>query len=265
MEFETKDQYGIQDLLKIMEMLRSPGGCPWDREQTHESIRKNMIEETYEVVEAIDHQDPELLKEELGDVLLQVVFHSRMEQEAGRFDFDDVCDGICKKLIVRHPHVFGEVVADTSGQVLKNWDEIKKKTKGQKTNTEVLNSVPRVLPALMRSTKVQQKAARAGFDWPDVSGALQKLEEEIAELREAVESGCSSQYEEELGDVLFSAVNVSRFLQCDAEETLTKACDKFVGRFEGVEHKAMAQGKDMKELSLEQLDAFWDEVKLEEP
>ncbi len=264
MEFETKDRYGIQDLLKIMEMLRAPGGCPWDREQTHESIRKNMIEETYEVVEAIDNQDPELLKEELGDVLLQVVFHSRMEQEAGRFDFDDVCDGICKKLIVRHPHVFGDVIADTSGEVLKNWDEIKKKTKGQKTNTEVLNSVPRVLPALMRSTKVQQKAARAGFDWPDVSGALQKLEEEIAELREAVESGSSDQYEEELGDVLFSAVNVSRFLHCDAEESLTKACDKFVRRFEGVEHKAMVQGKDMKELPLEQLDAFWDEVKQEE-
>ena len=264
MEFETKDRYGIQDLLKIMEMLRAPGGCPWDREQTHESIRKNMIEETYEVVEAIDNQDPELLKEELGDVLLQVVFHSRMEQEAGRFDFFDVCDGICKKLIVRHPHVFGDVIADTSGEVLKNWDEIKKKTKGQKTNTEVLNSVPRVLPALMRSTKVQQKAARAGFDWPDVSGALQKLEEEIAELREAVESGSSDQYEEELGDVLFSAVNVSRFLHCDAEESLTKACDKFVRRFEGVEHKAMVQGKDMKELPLEQLDAFWDEVKQEE-
>ncbi len=148
--------------------------------------------------------------------------------------------------------------------MLKNWVEIKKKTKGQKTNTEVLNSVPKVLPALMRSTKVQQKAARAGFDWPDVSGALQKVEEETSELREAVEAGRSAQYEEELGDVLFSAVNVSRFLNCDAEEALTKACDKFVRRFEGVEHKVTAQGKDMKELPLEQLDAFWDEVKQEE-
>ena len=181
--FVFKDVYGIDDLLQIMRCLRSEGGCPWDREQTHESIKKNLIEETYEVIEAINKQDRDLLCEELGDVLMQVVFHAQMEAEAGSFTFENVADGVCKKLIERHPHVFGEVQVDSSDEVLRNWEDIKKRSKGQKSQTETMLSVPRELPALMRATKVQKKAAKIGFDWPEVSGAVDKLYEETAELR----------------------------------------------------------------------------------
>ncbi len=259
--FAYKERYGVEDLCKIMALLRSEEGCPWDRVQTHESIRKNFIEETYEAIEAIDLKDYDLMREELGDVLLQVVFHARMEEEAGRFDFQDVADGICKKLIERHPHIFSDVQADTAGEVLKNWDEIKKRKKGQNTQSEVMQSVSRALPSLMRSAKVQQKAAKVGFDWPNEEGALCKLEEEVCELREAVSSGDRAAAREELGDVLFSAVNVSRFLDADAEETLTGACDKFIARFERVEALAKEQGHSMQELTLKELDALWDEAK----
>ena len=167
-EFVKKPKHTIDDLLYIIEILRGPDGCPWDREQNHRSIRNNFIEETYEAVEAIDKDDPELLKEELGDVLLQVVFHSRMEQEANVFDFSDVCDEVCKKLILRHPHVFSDFDAKTSDAVLDNWEKIKQKTKGQKLQADALLSVPKVFPALIRSQKVQKRAARAGFDYPDM-------------------------------------------------------------------------------------------------
>ena len=163
-EYQRKDRYDINDLRDIMSILRSPQGCPWDREQTHKSIRSNFIEETYEAVEAIDTDDLDLLKEELGDVLLQVALHAEIESEQGTFDINDVCDGICKKLIIRHPHVFGDVNADTTEQVLKNWDAIKMKTKSQKTQTQAILSVSKALPSLMRSTKIQQKAAKVGFE-----------------------------------------------------------------------------------------------------
>jgi tetrapyrrole methylase family protein / MazG family protein len=257
--FQFRDQYGFDDLIHIMAILRSEDGCPWDREQDHKSIRANFIEETYEVVEAIDNGDTELLLEELGDVLLQVAFHARIEEERGAFTIGDVADGICKKLIVRHPHVFGEVTADTSAQVLKNWDEIKKRTKGQKNQTEVLESVPRVLPALMRSCKVQQKAAKVGFDWPDVTGAMDKAGEELEELREAVAEGAPAHCREELGDLLFSVVNIARFIDAEPEETLTQACDKFIKRFAGVEK--LAQGRDMRKMSSEELDKLWNQAK----
>ena len=180
-DFNFKPCYNMQDLIDIMRILRAPGGCPWDAEQTHESIKKNLIEETYEAIEAINKSDNELLCEELGDLLMQIVYHAQMESEKGEFGFDEVVDGVCKKLIVRHPHVFGDVTVSSVDDVLTNWDDIKKKTKGQKTVTESMFSVPRELPALMRATKLQKKAADIGFDWPDVSGALDKLEEEIAE------------------------------------------------------------------------------------
>jgi tetrapyrrole methylase family protein/MazG family protein len=257
--FLQKDHYDFEDLVNIMALLRSENGCPWDREQTHKSIRVNFIEETYEVIEAIDNEDTELLLEELGDVMLQIVFHAQMEKEHGGFDVGDVADGICKKLIIRHPHVFGDIRADTSAQVLKNWDEIKKRTKGQKTQTEVLETVPRVLPALMRSHKVQQKAAKAGFDWPEVGGAVEKTREELSELEEAIASGNSEQSFEELGDLLFSVVNISRFIGAEPEESLTASCDKFIKRFAQVER--LAQGRDMKKMSLEELDKLWDKAK----
>ena len=261
MEFQRKDHYNIDDLLEIMKILRSPEGCPWDREQTHESIRQNFIEETYEAIEAIDTKDTELLKEELGDVLMQVVFHALMEEEAGKFDFSDVADGVCHKLIIRHPHVFGNVVAADSDQVLKNWDAIKMETKAQKTQSEVMDSVSKALPALMRSQKVQKKAAKAGFDWEDISGALDKVSEETEELKQAIDNSSQEHCLEELGDLLFSVVNVSRFLDLDSEYALTVACDKFIDRFKSVEFLASQRGINMKEASLRQLDALWEEVK----
>lgn len=260
-DFEYKDCYNVQDLVEIMRILRSPGGCPWDAEQTHESIKKNLIEETYEVIEAINKDDKELLCEELGDLLMQVVFHAQMEQEAGQFDFDAVSDGVCKKLIERHPHVFGDVSISGVDDVLTNWDAIKRKTKKQKTTTQSMLSVPRELPALMRATKLQKKAADVGFDWSEVTGALDKLEEEIGELRQAISNNNKENMAEELGDILFSAVNVSRFIKTDAEEALTAASDKFLSRFTEVEKLAAERNVDMKSVGIDELDKLWDEAK----
>lgn len=259
--FNFKSNYCFSDLVEIVAILRGEGGCPWDAVQTHTTIKKDLIEETYEVIEAINKDDKALLQEELGDLLLQVVFHAQIETEADTFNIDDVADGICKKLIVRHPHVFGEVKVDGVADVLSNWDDIKRQTKGQKTTTQAMQAVPRELPALMRSTKIQKKAAKAGFDWSDVSGALDKLEEEIAELRAAIAGGTDEEAADELGDVLFSAVNVSRFIDVDAEEALTAATDKFFNRFAVVEQLAARQNVDMKQASLAELDKLWDEAK----
>lgn len=261
LDYIKKDSYGFNDLVEIMKILRSPEGCPWDREQDHKSIRQNFIEETYEAIEAIDTEDSELLKEELGDVLLQVVFHSEIEQSQGGFNIDDVCDGVCKKLIVRHPHVFGDVVAETSDKVLANWDNIKMKTKSQKTQSDAIDSVAKSLPALMRSTKVQQKAAKVGFDWDDVNGAMEKVSEELSELKEAVKSSDKENIHEELGDLLFAVVNVSRFLKEDSEKALYDACDKFAKRFRKVEELASEKNINMKEAGIEVLDELWDEAK----
>lgn len=260
-DFNRKESYNVQDLVEIMKLLRAPGGCPWDASQTHESIKKDLIEETYEVIEAINKNDKVLLCEELGDLLMQVVFHAQMEAEAEVFDFDTVADGICKKLIERHPHVFGDVSVSDVDDVLTNWDAIKRRTKNQKTTTESMLSVPRELPALMRATKLQKKAAGIGFDWSDVSGALDKLEEEIAELRQAISNSDKENTVEELGDVLFSAVNVSRFIKADAEEALTFASDKFLSRFTVVEELAAERGIDMKSAGIDELDKLWDEAK----
>ncbi len=259
--FEFKKEYCFDDLVRIVALLRGEGGCPWDAVQTHMTIKRDLIEETYEVIEAINKDDKTLLCEELGDLMLQVVFHAQMETETACFNIDTVCDGICKKLIERHPHVFGEVRVDGVDDVLSNWDDIKRKSKNQKTTTQAMQAVPRELPALMRSSKIQKKAAKVGFDWSDVSGALDKLEEEIAELREAIASGDDTASFEELGDVLFSAVNVSRFIEADAEEALTSATDKFFNRFSIVEQLAEMRGIDMKTTSLEELDKLWDEAK----
>ena len=261
MDFHKKERYSIADLLDIMEILRSENGCPWDREQNHQSIRKNFIEETYEVVEAIDREDTALLQEELGDVLLQVVFHAQMEKEKGSFSFDDVADGICKKLILRHPHIFADVKADTSEEVLRNWDAIKKVEKGQRTATDTLKSVPKVLPALMRSEKVQSRAAKAGFDFEGIEPVYGSLCSEVEELAEAVQSKNISDIQEELGDVLFSVVNLSRFLKVDAEEALYNATEKFIKRFEQVERLAQQRGIDMKKESMQTLDELWKSVK----
>ena len=256
-DFQYKDSYDVKDLEEIVRILRAPGGCPWDAEQTHQSIRRNFLEEAYEAAEAIDEESPEHLKEELGDVLLQVVFHARMEQEEGRFDLDAVADGVCKKLIYRHPHVFGDVSVSGTGEVLSNWEELKRKEKGQATNPDALESVARSLPALWRAEKVQKKAQKAGFDWPDVSGALDKLSEELEELKVAAAQGTN--VAEELGDLLFSAVNVSRFLKVDCEDALNQATDKFIDRFRKVEEQAGA--RPMTEMTLDELDQLWERAK----
>ena len=261
MSFQAKESYNISDLVDIMRLLRAENGCPWDREQTHESIRRDLIEECYEVVEAIDADNPDMLCEELGDLLMQVVFHSRISEEQGRFDFDNVADGICKKLIYRHPHVFADVIAETSEQVLENWDELKKKEKGQTTAYQTLCSVPKVFPALMRSQKVQKRAGKVGFDYPDAEMALADLKSEISELEDAISAKDDSNCFEELGDILFSVVNVARFLGIDAEDSLTASCDKFIARFGDVERLAAEQGVDMKHASLDRLNELWRDAK----
>lgn len=262
-DFKQKDFYTVSDLREIVRLLRAPGGCPWDREQTHESIRRNFLEEAYEVAEAIDEGNPEHLQEELGDVLLQVMFHSCIEEELGRFTLDEVADMVSKKLIFRHPHVFGDVQVESTGEVLTNWEELKRKEKGQETHADALDAVARSLPALWRAEKLQKKAKKAGFDWPEMQGAMDKLREEVEELAEALRERTNPQ--EELGDLLFAAVNVARFLPADPEETLHDACDKFAARFRHMEEFALEEGGYMETMSLSELDALWDRVKEQEP
>lgn len=261
-ELAHKQQYTMQDLLDIVALLRDPvHGCPWDKVQTHESIRKNLIEETYEVADAIDLADTHLLCEELGDVLLQVALHTRMEQERGTFTFEDVCTGICKKLIYRHPHIFGDVPAHSTEEILNNWDELKKKEKSQDTVTDGLESVARSLPGLIRADKIQKKAAKAGFDWDSVAGAAAKVREELDEAL-AVPAG-SDAAEDEVGDLLFAAVNVARFLKVEPEHAMERACDKFIRRFAGVEAQAQKAGKELAEMSLAELEELWQRAKAE--
>lgn len=262
-DFQFKDRYGFSDLVEIVRVLRAPGGCPWDAEQTHRSIRENFLEETYEVIEAIDTLNPELMQEELGDVLLQIVLHSDMAKDEGWFTIDDVSNDICQKLIIRHPHVFGDVSVSSTGEVLENWDDIKRQTKKQKTQSEAMAAIPATYPALMKAQKVQSKARKAGFDWDDPQGAFDKIAEESLELREALARGDAEAIEDELGDLLFSAVNVARFCHCDAETALEKSTQKFMARYTVTERLAREKGIDMKESSIEVLDELWDEAKKE--
>lgn len=257
--FKIAECYKIGDLLRLMELLRSPGGCPWDRAQTHQSIRDNMLEEAYEAADAIDRGDMDNLKEELGDVLLQVVFHASMAREAGAFGFDDVVDGICKKLVYRHPHVFGTVEARDPDGALSAWDAQKRKEKGQSTAGDAMDSVARALPALTRAAKLQSKAAKAGFDWREVSPALDKLSEELEEFRTAVRE--DSNVEEELGDLLFAAVKAGRFAGVDGEAALQGACEKFIRRFRAVE--ALAEGP-LDALDVPELETLWRRAKEQE-
>lgn len=253
------ETHGMDDLLRIMELLRAPGGCPWDRAQTHRSIRDNMLEEAYEAADAIDRGDMDNLKEELGDVLLQVVFHARMAQEAGHFTFDDVVDGVCKKLVFRHPHVFGTVDARDPDGALSAWDAQKREEKGQKTAADALDGVARALPALTRAAKLQSKAAKAGFDWREAAPAMDKLSEELEEFQTAVREG--SNIEEELGDLLFAAVKAGRFAGVDGEAALQKACEKFIRRFRRVEQLAAAP---LDKLDVPALEELWGRAKEEE-
>ncbi len=260
-KYINKEEYSFEDLCGIMKLLRGEGGCPWDREQTHESIRKNLIEETYEVVEAIDRRDAALMCEELGDLLLQVVFHSEMSEEDGEFDITQVVSGICRKLIYRHPHIFADVSADTSEKVLENWDRLKVAEKHRDTLYDQMKAVPPSLPALMRADKVGKKAGKANFDFSCFEETMAKVDEEAAELREAAESGDSARMADEAGDLLFAAVCAARKLGVEPEEALTRATDKFVSRFGRLESAAALTGRQVSELTPEEADAIWESIK----
>lgn len=254
----TKDFY---DLLEIMDTLRGEDGCPWDLEQSHESLKKYLIEECYEVLEAIDLQDENMIIEELGDVLLQVVFHARIGKEQGYFNITDIIKGICNKMIDRHPHIFGDVKVKSSEDVLVNWEEIKKKEKGFENHTQILKHVPRNLPALMRAEKVQKKAAKVGFDFESLEDNFAKVLEELNEIKDVYNGKERAKILEEVGDLIFSSVNVSRFLDIDPEFALNYTIDKFISRFEFIEKSATKTGIRLDEMTLEQMDVLWDESK----
>ena len=256
---EKNAPYTFDDLVTVVELLRSEGGCPWDMEQTHKSIRNDFIEETYEVIEAIDTEDPVLLREELGDVLLQVVFHARIEQENDVFGMAEVSNDICAKLIHRHPHVFGTVEVENSAEVLKNWEAIKGEEKQRVTVTDKLRAIPPMYPALMRAQKVGKKAAC--FDFGSADEVYKKLDEEIAEVKAAAASGDQAAVEEELGDLLLTVTSLARKLGVKSEEALFHATNKFIDRFEKVENAVMEAGKDMETLTMAELDEIWDGIK----
>lgn len=256
-----KKQYSIEDLRNIMRILRGDQGCPWDKKQNHHSIRKNFLEETYEVLEAIDQESAPLLCEELGDVLLQIVFHTQLEEEQGHFDFEDVVTGICKKLIHRHPHVFSDASADSAEQVLKNWENIKRVEKNQQTYTETLEQVPKVLPALMRSEKVQHRASRAGVESPDVSHAVDDLLQHVSQLQTAVNDQEPVPIDHSIGNVLFSCVRIARFFNLNCEKSLTNTVQTFINRFRELEQMASEQQIDLSCADRDVLEALWQKTK----
>ncbi len=252
---------GFEGLLEIMKRLRSPDGCPWDREQDMKTLKPYIIEEAYEVLEAIDDDNMVEIKEELGDLLLQVVFLSELASESNDFDINDVISGISEKLLRRHPHVFGDEKSDTAEEVVKNWASIKideKKAKGKKT---VLDGVPAHMPALLRAHRLTEKASRVGFDWTHIDDIFKKLDEEIGEFEEAVATKDVSKMEDELGDVIFSLVNISRFLEINPEESLKKTIRKFVSRFSFIEESLDMKGIDIREANLDEMEKLWNDAK----
>ena len=255
----ARSRYCFMDLVRIMELLRGPGGCPWDREQTHESLRKYLIEEAYEAVTAIDEDDTDHLADELGDVLLQIVFHASVGQSHGTFAISDVTSNICGKMIYRHAHVFGTADCKTAGDVSVNWEKLKKTEKGLTTQSSVLQDVSKGLPALMRAAKVQKKAADVGFDWDTALEALPKVHEEADEVREEIENGRDPA--EELGDLLFSCVNVARLCKLEPELLLKSATEKFIRRFSQMENLIISDGKALEGLTLSEMDVYWNQVK----
>ena len=281
-DFVSKLRYDVNDLKNLIKLLCGPEGCPWDREQTHESIRRNLLEEAYETSDAIKCNNTEDFIEELGDVLMQVIFHADIAERAGTFTLDDIANTTCKKLIRRHPHVFGNVKAESGSESLVVWDDIKREEKNHETASDAMRSVAHSLPALWRAEKIQGKAAKAGFDWPDYTGALDALKTEITELESAIEAGSDNNragdnnrtvdnknnvkpdaIKEELGDILFSAVNIARFFKIDPEEALETTSEKFISRFTSIENMAKEQGRDLKDMTLDEMEELYQKVKLE--
>jgi len=249
----------LDELVKIMAALRGEKGCPWDKEQTRESLKPFIIEEAYEVLDAVDENDPAAVKEELGDLLFQIVFQCRIAEEKGEFGLGDVIDGIAKKMISRHPHVFGDSDIRTSEEVLVKWDEHKKK-EGKQLES-ILEGVPITMPALLRARKLQDRTAKVGFDWERIDDVLGKLDEEVAEFKLAVRGKKKAAIEDELGDILFMIVNISRFIGVNPEEALRKTISKFISRFRYIEMAAKDKGKKLSDMSLAEMDALWDEAK----
>ena len=261
-EEQKRSGDAINRLLTVMEKLRSENGCPWDKEQDHITLRNYLIEECYEVIDAIDRNDDADLEEELGDLLLQVVFHAQLGKERGVFTFDRVTDGISEKMVRRHPHVFGDIHCETSDDVLVKWAEIKDEEKKDKGKSSRRLDIPATFPALYRAQKVQKKAADVGFDWDNSNDVKEKIIEEIGEVQQAIDE--QSNIKEEIGDLLFAVVNWSRFHKIDAEEALRESTEKFRRRFYEMEDNILADEKDLTQMSLTEMDAYWDKVKAKE-
>lgn len=251
----------LDDLIEIMAKLRGNPGCPWDKSQTHETLKPFLVEEAYEVIDAIDRKSKEDLVEELGDLLLQIVFHSRLAQEREDFEIGDVIEGVCNKMIRRHPHIFGDITVEGTDEVLKNWEDIKLEEKDMKTEAQSMMSLPETLPALMKAFKVQEKAARVGFDWDDVSGAFDKVYEELDELKEVYNDRNSDKIREEMGDLIFACVNIARFLEVEPELALKDAVKKFIRRFNYVEVEAAKSDRNLQEMNLQEMDILWEQSK----
>lgn len=253
----------FEKLVEIIARLRSEGGCPWDREQTHDSIKPNLLEETYEVLEAIDDREMDELCSELGDLIMQVVFQAQFAAERGDFDIEDSLRSINEKLIRRHPHVFGETKVAGSDEVLHNWEEIKRGEKGYEKRTSVLDGVPKAMPALARAMEISKKAAKAGFEWPNISAVVDKLEEEVGELKDELVAGDRDRIFEEIGDLLFTIVNVARWTGLDPEDALRVMIERFSRRFRRIEEAAREGGRSIESLTIQEMDAVWDRAKQE--
>jgi len=253
----------FEKLVEIMARLRAEDGCPWDRQQTHESLKKYLIEETYEAVDAIDAGDLDDLRSELGDILLQILFHAQLGKERGIFDIRDVIAGISEKLLRRHPHVFGEVEVASAEEVLHRWEEIKAGEKGFEDRESVLDGVPTTLPALSRAMEISKRAAGAGFEWPDIEAVVEKLEEEVGELRDELPSGDKGRIADEIGDLLFTIVNIARWAKVDPEDALRRMIRRFTERFARIEEAARESGRPLEHMTIQEMDAVWDRAKQE--
>lgn len=254
-------QEGFGRLVDIMARLRGPGGCPWDKEQTRGSLKPFLVEETYEVIEAIDEGSPSKVKEELGDLLFQIVFHARLAEEAGEFTLDDVVANIAEKMTRRHPHVFGDKRLDTPEEVLADWESMKRTEKGYEDRKSVLDGVPSQMPALTRAHRLQERAARVGFDWDRVEDVTAKLDEEVAEFKATLGHRNPAEMEDELGDIFFVLVNIARFIGVSPEDALRKTISKFISRFKYIEERAADSGRELSQMTLAEMDALWDEAK----
>jgi len=251
----------LSKLIQITDTLMGEDGCPWDKVQTRESLKPYLVEETYEVLEALDENDPDKIKDELGDLLYQILFHSKISSLKGEFDFRDVIDNLSEKMVRRHPHVFKDAKLSTPDQVIEQWEDIKKKEKNKTNQKSILDSIPINLPSLIRAQKIQKKAAKEGFDWEKINDVFDKLDEEILEFKEAVLAKKNMDIQSEIGDIIFVITNISKFYKIDAEEALRSTNNKFIKRFHYIEQKIEEKGKTLKDSSLEEMEHYWQEAK----